>query len=429
MHVTTEVTTSDPLRSLSFSSFDSFDLISGWLSNVPFYDALNSSSFDSVNESYLLSPSAAPSFPQDYAEWRIARSLWIWVAPILLLIGASGNGLSFIILRSCSFSKCSIAFTLSALAIVDTSVLFTNLGRQWIFYVTDGFDVRTVLWSFGCKFHLFLTYYLGQLSSWTLVVVTIERVVCISMPFFARTACTKSRIVLSWVLVAIFLAVLNSHFFWTARYYEIQVPVAVNTTKGTSMCFIGFEHRDFFYKTWYWIDFTLLSIIPFIFIFTGNIVITVCVFRAMKFRQQQTPTVYAPPLGQTSTESCKPLTSSTAMLIGISVLFLIATTPSAIYFLLFDTLIGDASDAHEVAKTRLVFAITNLLHFANNALNFILYCLTGSRFRRAFVDHFRRQSVDQRSRPLSRGVTTMATKTSNYVQRTGNYELQLSHEN
>lgn len=429
MQLTSEVTTFEP-QTLFYAFYpDRLDFDDEWPlnSSSPSYSQGNQSFFETATTT-AGNPIAPFKKPQEYIEWEAARKLIIWVAPLLLVIGASGNGLSFFILRSCSFRKCSIAFTLSALALVDTSVLFTTLGRQWILYVTDGYDVRTLLWSFGCKVHFFLTYYLGQLSSWTLVVVTVERVVCVSMPFFARTACTKSRIALSWVLVAILLFVLNSHFFWTAEYFAVQVPTTTpNKTKYVDKCFIGWRYRDFFYHVWYWLDFSLLSIIPFVIIIVGNIVITICVVRAMNFRRQQTPVgTPSPSLTPSSIQSSnKPLTSSTAMLIGIGILFLVATTPSAVFFLLSDWWIGDGTDAHGIAKARLVYAATNLLHFANNALNFILYCLTGSRFRRAFVDHFRRKSsslVEPKSHRAG-AVFTVGTRTSNFVQATGNCEL------
>src|SRR6218665_2364945 len=368
-------------------------------------------------------------------EDQLSRRLWIWITPLLLIIGTFGNVLSFFTLRSCTFRKCSIAFTLSALAVVDTSVLYTTLLRQWILYLTGGYDVRVLLWSFGCKLHFFLTYYLCQLSSWTLVVVTAERAVCVSMPFMAKTACTKSRIVGSWLLVAGVLAIINSHFLWTGGYPQMESLLPNNRTIVISSCFVGVRYLSFFYQMWYWLDLSLLSIIPFIFIIVGNIVITCCVFRAMKFRREQAIPInpYTPPLTQSSTisappsqaESFKPLTSSTTMLIGISVLFLVTTTPSAIYFLKSDDWIGTDPDPETIARIRLVFTITNLLYYANNSLNFLLYCLTGSRFRRAFIDHFRHEGVVSRARRMSRGIITIGTRSSNCNLGNGNYGIQL----
>lgn len=410
--------------------------------NISFYDtwlSVNSEPYDDavteLNDSFSLNMTTvmrnrtAGELPEE----QLARRLWLWISPLLILIGTFGNILSFFTLRSCTFRKCSIAFTLSALAVVDTSVLYTTLLRQWILYLTE-YDVRVLLWSFGCKLHLFLTYYLCQLSSWTLVVVTAERAICVSMPFMAKTTCTKSRIVGSWFLVATILAVINSHLLWISEYVQVEIPQPNNRTILRSTCFIGLQYRTFFYRMWYWFDFTLLSIIPFIFIIVGNVVITYCVFRAMEFRRQQAiPITPYPPFTQSSTvsgtpsqtETYKPLTSSTTMLIGISILFLVTTTPSAIYFLKSDDWIGLDPDPETIARIRLLFTVTNLVYYANNSLNFLLYCLTGSRFRRAFVDHFRREGVVSRARRMSRGIITIGTRSSNCNLGNGNIGIQL----
>ena len=75
------------------------------------------------------------------------------------------------------------------------------------------------------------------------------------------------------------------------------------------------------------------------------------------------------------------------MLLGVSVVFLLTTAPSALYFLaLRDWPTAAPTDAQGLAKLRLVFAATNIVYYINNAVNFLLYCLTGSRFRRAMLD-------------------------------------------
>lgn len=91
------------------------------------------------------------------------------------------------------------------------------------------------------------------------------------------------------------------------------------------------------------------------------------------------------------------MTSSTAMLVGISVVFLVSTTPYVVYFLFVEHWMADTSVARS-ARIYLVFAVTNLLYYTNNACNFILYCLTGSRFRQALVACFRRRAEMTKNR-------------------------------
>jgi len=121
------------------------------------------------------------------------------------------------------------------------------------------------------------------------------------------------------------------------------------------------------------------------------------------------------------------MSSSTAMLLGISVFFLCTTAPMAIYFLLDQKWIKLArTDNHTNAKVRLGYAITNILYYTNNVVNFFLYCLTGSKFRKALADWLKTQLaifaeclrskrqdriLSSRSSMLSTGGTRVSCKT------------------
>ena len=60
------------------------------------------------------------------------------------------------------FHKSSTSFILSALAVADAVMVNTGLLRFWIYFKFD-VDVRAFT-SFGCKFHIMLTYYIHQVS-------------------------------------------------------------------------------------------------------------------------------------------------------------------------------------------------------------------------------------------------------------------------
>ena len=93
-----------------------------------------------------------------------------------------------------------------------------------------------------------------------------------------------------------------------------------------------------------------------------------------------------------SSSAGRRMTSSTIMLVGISVVFLITTAPSAVFFLASNYWLqdeGNGTDAKASVSLRLFFTITNIIYYMNNATNFLLYCLIGSKFRRALADTFR----------------------------------------
>ena len=75
------------------------------------------------------------------------------------------------------------------------------------------------------------------------------------------------------------------------------------------------------------------------------------------------------------------MNSMTGILLTVSVLFLLTTAPISIYIMRNVTLQLHA-DAVEKAQLSLLWACLNLLLYTNNALNFVLYLMSGPRFRR-----------------------------------------------
>jgi len=91
-------------------------------------------------------------------------------------------------------------------------------------------------------------------------------------------------------------------------------------------------------------------------------------------------------------QQCARMTSSTAMLICISLFFLFSTAPMAIFFLVIHYWVVYARMNNLLlAKLRLAFALTNIIYYTNNVVNFFLYCLTGSKFRKAMTGWFKTQ--------------------------------------
>lgn len=254
-------------------------------------------------------------------EHNLAAYLWIVFGPVLLVIGIFGNCLSLMVLIGPSFAKNSAAFGLSALAIVDTGVLVVSLLRQWIYYLTDGFDVRVLFFSFGCKFQAFLSYFLSQLSSWTVVMVTIERALSVLCPLTVRSRITRSRTILFWVFLSGTIFLINAHFFWTvelfldihendnqtsletttfyeskttrgnelssatigySRYYvSNQTPQPSNQNADRYLCFFKIDYLKFSATVLPWLDFFLTVAIPFLLIAFFNILIAICVWRTV----------------------------------------------------------------------------------------------------------------------------------------------------
>jgi len=105
----------------------------------------------------------------------------------------------------------------------------------------------------------------------------------------------------------------------------------------------------------------------------------------------------------------------------LSVVFLLTTLPNVVYFLKVDDWVPENDDAHTEARLSLAFAATNLLYYTNNATNFFLYCLAGTRFRRAMCQTFgcRRAPEARSGRPDGvEQLTGTRTNTNNRLRLT-----------
>ena len=104
-----------------------------------------------------------------------------------------------------------------------------------------------------------------QLSSWTLILLTSERLISVWMPFKCKELCSRRRIVVTWIAMLTLLFGTNMHFFFTTD--------IIKTANQPAYCGVYLQFWDFFLGAWYWIDAILGDLIPFLVVFTGNCVI------------------------------------------------------------------------------------------------------------------------------------------------------------
>ena len=199
--------------------------------------------------------------------------------------------------------------------------------------------------------------------------------------------------------------------------------ISGNHTEDLSTCLNDMEVGDydrFLSNVWPWIDFSLFSVIPGIIIITSNICITA---RIIKHRKQMlaknirmisatilvgirvlhlqetrnSTEVSIPPenlrvksngsMAMPSNSICSSRnkkdrdSSMTTILVVLNVMFLVTTTPAGIFFI-YDRYWHDAlRSRRDEALYNLTYTVVNLIMYINNAFNFLMYSVTGSRFR------------------------------------------------
>lgn len=311
-----------------------------------------------------------------YSEYNAAIYLWKIVPPILLLLGTVGNVLSILVLRRPTIRKSVCSMYLVMLAIIDLLVLYTGILRQWILNTFD-FDIRATS-SAACKIHIWILYSSMDYSAWILIAVTIERVLLLWFPNKMPCVCTKKVAMLVLISIASFLLLVNSHILYG---YELS------TGKTANHChYVSKSYLQFWISSWPSIDLVIFCIIPGSFLVVGNILIFVKVLISRRAINRQVSTY------STSSQQRRDskFSSMTAMLIAVNCVFLVCNIPSRA-FMIENTSWSFDTCGHNYAKMSLLWCIFNLLMYVNNSVNFLLYIISGSRFRNEIKEIFKRR--------------------------------------
>ena len=229
----------------------------------------------------------------------------------------------------------------------------------------------------GCKLHALFTYIPIHCSAWILVAITAERVISVFFPFRSREIVTCRRALLLLAGIVVCVTGLDLHSLWTYSIYT-DTYGHISCTAGPNQ-----SYHDFYTKYFVWIDAFVASYIPFCVMLISNIAIIIKLTQA-RIKRKSHMNVHM--------KSSSGRGSMTLVLLTLNFVFLITTSPSVIFLSFQETFRGDGSP-HAMSKFYLAYVITGVLSYCNSALNFVLYCLTGSRFRRDMAALFCRRHI------------------------------------
>ncbi|XP_041374201.1 FMRFamide receptor-like [Gigantopelta aegis] len=332
--------------------------------------------------------SSTPVSPQvtDYLEYKAAMVLWRVFSPGLIVTGTLGNVMSIAVLTRKSMRQSTVSLYLVVLAVVDILVLYTGLLRQWL-RVLQGTDLRN-LHPLLCKVHVWMVYFSLDFSSWLLVAVTLERFVSVWFPHSVKRMCTRTTAGVIIAGIATFLLAVNSHFLYGLGDVVYR---SGNSTSIQHCASLWSGYETFANTIWPWIDLCLFCLLPFLFLITGNVAIIVKVCISNRKRRRHDANI-----GLSNTQNIKVRSSKTSsmtvMLLTTNAVFLVCTSPISIF------LIGEVYwfdyatlQPRGEAMYLLTWATVNVFMYTNNSINFLLYCISGSRFREALRGLFSRR--------------------------------------
>lgn len=314
-------------------------------------------------------------------ECKIAIILWKIFSPIFLIVGISGNLLSIAVLSRQRMRFTTTSVYLRLLAVVDTFVLLVAVLRHVLYYYA-GINIRAQT-TVGCKLHSWISPSVSALSFWLLPVITVDRLLMVKYPIWAKAHCTRRSSFIIFLVMFITLLLINLHFLLFQERMEMLHGNSSNITSDQVIddlqsvkCAPGTaESQNFYNKIWPIAVFLLYSIMPIGFLITCNVVLVKEVTkRTAKNRARRS-------FDPRKVREQKDLRSLTIMLVSVCVFFVIISVPACVHLIL-ESYVYSEFDA---AKRLLSWTVVTLLLFSNNTVNFILYCFTGKVFRKELV--------------------------------------------
>ena len=300
---------------------------------------------------------------ETYLTYRIATLIGTYWFPILAPLGFVGNILSFLVMTKASNRKMSTCIYMAGISIND------NLMMYMCFHYFVVAVLKVHPWhSFECKFIAFLALFALQNCTFLILSMTVDKYIAIKWPHKAASHSTprRARIIVTCVYICVFTYNIP-HFFISAIIGDQCLAYGVSSV---------------FSKTYSWLSFVINAIIPFSSLIYMNYVIVKSVKASRKmFRTNET--VSGTTKDHVMDKRQKTMKNAesqlTIMLLLVTTLFLILLFPT--YFRFIYLTFAKRDTPLQYANSMLIYQVTSKLYITNSGVNFLLYCISGQKFR------------------------------------------------
>ena len=345
----------------------------------------------------------------DYLVYKVGQGIQTYYVPFIVTAGLIGNILSFIVMTQPQNRVVSFCIYLSALAVGDSLMLVTSV-LYWIQTELSKQPWRGIY----CQLLYYFFHAFSFYGVWVIIFMTVDRYVAIRFPLRNFRLCRPRNArmaVLAWVPLTFLI--------------KFPHPLCCGVTEK-DVC-AGFVKDNRFCRVTSWAFLFTDSIVPFAILLVLNVSIAINVRRSRRLwlvtsangRGSELETLHStvhtrksndsicvvtdhsnPNLVLSETESGRSQRDSqlTAILLLVSFSLLILTIPIYARYVTY-AFLDREKDAKAFAVYVLVYNITNKTFMTNNSINFILYCLSGSKFRRDLTSMVCRKHR-KRNRPI-----------------------------
>ncbi|KAL8597114.1 hypothetical protein ACOMHN_008187 [Nucella lapillus] len=307
-----------------------------------------------------------------YPAYQAALFIWKAVPPCTLLLGCFGNISTIFVMRRIKDHNSSQHAILMALAVSDLTLICSDMTAMWVkqVFYEDLWTVHVV----ACKLFMWVTITSCTTSAWLVTCVTVQRTMAVLWPHRMRVMCTLRR---TWIVVATLI------FSSCAFYFHLVLGREIN---ADNVCYaIPGTYQQFFEFVFPWTALCVASVVPSVCLFVCDIILSVTLFKAVS-----PSSIAAPVDSNVSSRNTdvrrKTSYRTTVMVLAISFAFVVLTTPEWAYLVWYPHIYEEANQNPQLlAAAYLVHSVTYNVWYLNSAINFLLYCLTGTKFRREFM--------------------------------------------
>ena len=316
---------------------------------------------------------------------------------IIISLGIIGNLFILMIFLKKSKRATSNGFCFNALAISDTAALIFMLLSSLL-------NLKVVAHrTISCKLIKYFYFISLQASSWSLVVLSLDRVIAVCFVFKYHTWCKKRLApkLLLFIFAIILCANLHLLVFVEADVYQVitdivddlinelsKVKTATSSpspipSQSVYSCRVDPNKYSFYfrfiYSYWDIYHAIIYGILPFLIILTCNVMI---ILKLTKLNKKKFRKTSRNPIKNKRVD-IDPIKSTqvTVMLLSVAFVFLVLTSPVSIYMAFF----YDNLKSVRLSRRLLIRSILRYIGYFNNAVNFYVYFLLSSEFRKEFI--------------------------------------------
>lgn len=312
--------------------------------------------------------SSISGFPDRPAEWGFWTKFIL--TPLIVLAGLIGNTLSFIVMKSKALRHKSYSHYLSALAVFDTLTLIIRQVRIVDEYYYNKKGVNEVFKNFddfGCKIFHYLEHVAYLMSSWLIVLMAIERLIAVCLPF--KKVVIRKQTGATLCICSLFIIVCLSQAF---RLVMIeQIGYGIHNCEASDVYLDLYTSLHVYFYQW-----TLTFVLPVVLVLVCNILVLYQIFKIKRELRRKDKRHRH---NRTSRKNHR----TTCMLLVVSFTFIGTLLPLFTLTLIMDIAVRKmGSEAWSLYTTLWPYIETcEAVSLVNYAANFFIYILSGKSFR------------------------------------------------